>query len=128
MYTLEQITKTWQQVYGEDMALEYKGFLNALEGQNLTTYEAEKERYEGGMYAQKTITSNNKEVDFEIFAQVMSDGLAIEYTIFINQKEHDGGFYNMPLDVDDIDKAASNLFDEMVQGEIDFFLKGANHA
>ena len=58
MYTLEQITKTWQQVYGEDMALEYKGFLNALEGQD---HEGGRSDDNNNMYAQKTITFNNKE-------------------------------------------------------------------
>jgi len=33
MYTLEQIMETWKEVYGEDMAEEYKGFLNTLQGQ-----------------------------------------------------------------------------------------------
>jgi len=32
MYTLEQIIKTWKEVYGEDMAEEYAGFLDALQG------------------------------------------------------------------------------------------------
>ncbi len=33
MYTLEQIMETWKEVYGEDMAEEYVGFLDALQGQ-----------------------------------------------------------------------------------------------
>jgi hypothetical protein len=32
MYTLEQIVETWKEVYGEDMAEEYAGFLDALQG------------------------------------------------------------------------------------------------
>ena len=32
MYTLEQIMETWKEVYGEDMAEEYAGFLDALQG------------------------------------------------------------------------------------------------
>ena len=32
MYTLEQIVETWKEVYGEDMAEEYVGFLDALQG------------------------------------------------------------------------------------------------
>ena len=94
----------------------------------ISTYEDEKEAFEGGMFAQKTITLDNKKVNFEIFAQVMSDGLAMEYVIFLDKQEHDGGFYDMPLNVNDIDKAASNLFNEMVEGEINFLLQGANHA
>ena len=30
MYTLEQIIKTWKEVYGEDMEDEYQGFLKNL--------------------------------------------------------------------------------------------------
>ena len=30
MYTLEQIIETWKEVYGEDMAEEYKGFIDEL--------------------------------------------------------------------------------------------------
>ena len=33
MYALEQIIETWKEVYGEDMAEEYAGFLNTLQGQ-----------------------------------------------------------------------------------------------
>lgn len=92
-------------------------------------YEEEKERYEGGMYAKKTITLDNKEVNFEIFAQVMSDGEAIEYTLFLDKQEHDGGFYDMPQrDWEFVDKTAQNVFNEMIEGEINFLLKGANHA
>lgn len=99
----------------------------------ITTYEEEKERYEGGMHAQKTITFNNKDVNFEIFAQVMSDGLAIEYTIFLDKQEHDGGFYDMPnmesINWDsNFDQTAQNVFNEMIEGESNFLLKGANHA
>jgi hypothetical protein len=32
MYTLEQIIETWKECYGEDMAEEYAGFLDALQG------------------------------------------------------------------------------------------------
>lgn len=97
------------------------------------TYEEEKEAFEGGMFAQKTITLNNKEVNFEIFAQVMSDGEAIEYVIFLDKQEHDGGFYDMP-NMESIhwdsnfDKTAQNVFNEIIDGEINFLLKGANYA
>jgi|TARA_R110000823_G_scaffold25707_2_gene75668 hypothetical protein len=31
MYTLQQIKETWNTVYGEDMTLEYEGFIVALQ-------------------------------------------------------------------------------------------------
>jgi len=39
MYTLEQIIKTWKEVYGEDMAEEYAGFLDALQGGSVMTIQ-----------------------------------------------------------------------------------------
>ena len=89
------------------------------------TYEDEKERFEGEMYAQKAINLNDKNVNFELFAQVMSDGLSIEYVIFLDKQEHDGGFYDMPQrDWEVIDKTAQKVFNEIIDNEINYLLKG----
>jgi hypothetical protein len=116
---------------GYDFGLALYNRLNDYE--EISTYEEEKERYEGGMFAQKTIILDNKKVNFEIFAQVMSDGLAIEYTLFLDKQEHDGGFYDMPnmesIRWDsNLDQTAQNVFDEIIDGELNFLLKRANHA